>query len=89
MRRVFEILAYLGNVALLFALLVLWANGRFYGVESVGFFLLTLLPVLNMAMLWSGPDGEERKLRRLVAKAELRQRLRLLEKTDNNNAEKQ
>ena len=35
-------------------------------------------PVINLVALWNGPDLEERRLRRQLAKAEMRQRLKEL-----------
>ena len=39
---------------------------------------LFIAPVINLAALWQGPDLEERRLRRQLAKAEMRQRLKEL-----------
>jgi hypothetical protein len=71
-------LAYLGNLGVLVMMAVLFAENRPYGIEVLWFFLLFALPLLNLWLLWNGPDCEERKLRRAVAKAELRQRLKEL-----------
>jgi hypothetical protein len=78
MDKFLRVLAYLGNCAALLAMIILWANNRPYGTEVLIFILLLALPVLNLAVLWQGPDLEERRLRRKLAKAELRERLKQL-----------
>lgn len=75
-------LAVIGNLALLVVVFGLWTDRRPDGAENLLFLLLALTPVLNLWVMWSAPDREERALRRAVAKAELRKRLKELENND-------
>ncbi len=78
MDKFLRILAYLGNLAAVLCLIMLWAQERPYGAQQLVFIAVVALPVLNLVVLWQGPDLEERRLRRQVSKAELRERLKQL-----------
>ncbi len=68
--------ALLSNVCLLFFGASLFFES--YGPERWLVALLFLPPVLSLVALWRGPDLEERKLRKRVKKAQLRQELNSL-----------
>lgn len=77
MDRFLRYAAYLAALAQLLAIgfLLTQAYGR-----DVGFFLLFALPpLLTIAALYCGPDIEERRLTRKLAKARLRKALQDLE----------
>lgn len=75
-------LALLGNVVFLVVVVWLWGRTSLFEAETVlSLILMTVLPLLNLWIIWHGPDREERQLRRAVTKAELRKRLRDAEKT--------
>lgn len=81
MDKVLRGLALLGNGVFLVVVIWLWGRTSFFEVETLlSLVLMTLLPLLNLWVVWCGPDREERQLRRDVAKAELRKRLREAEK---------
>lgn len=70
-------LAIAANVLFLLGVLVLYADQRPYrGIEYLIYFLAFAYPVINLFALCTGPDREERLLRRQVSKAELRKRLK-------------
>lgn len=71
-------LAKAANILFFIGILVLMQENRPYGIEYLYFFLLLAFPVLNLFLLCTGPDREERELRRKVNKAELRNRLKEL-----------
>jgi peptidoglycan/LPS O-acetylase OafA/YrhL len=73
--------AYLANIALLIALVLLAMDS--YGDDIFLFILMAVPPVLSFVALYTGPDPEERRLDRLVRKARLRQELQSLQQDDN------
>lgn len=77
MDKVLRGLALLGNGVFLVVVIWLWGRASFLDTETMlALVPTTALPLLNLWVIWRGPDAEERKLRRDVAKAELRKRLR-------------
>ena len=78
MDKALRVLAFLANGLMVLGILFLWANERPRGGEALLFALLFLVPILSLLALWCGPDAEERRLRRQLNKAELKQRLKEL-----------
>ena len=79
MTEALRYIALAANALFLTGALILMGENRPYGIEYLYFFLLLAFPLLNIAALRSGPDREERQLRRQVNKAELKKRLKELE----------
>lgn len=72
-------LAIAANALFLLGVLALYADQRpYHGIEWLLYFLAFAYPVINLFALYTGPDREERVLRRQVNKAELRKRLKEL-----------
>lgn len=72
-------LAIAANVVFLLGIIVLFLDDRPYrALEFFYYFLAFAYPVINLFALCTGPDREERLLRRQVNKAELRKRLKEL-----------
>ncbi|MGE4351554.1 MAG: hypothetical protein AB7E52_05120 [Bdellovibrionales bacterium] len=72
--------AYIANLLLL-ALALLFISPEMYlsdWKDLATAILILASPILSIAALWNFPDGEERKLRRRLAKAELRHKLKQL-----------
>lgn len=75
-----RIMAYVGNLLMLLGALALFIdqNGRLNGMAGLVFLGLLLVPLLNLWVLYTGPDREEMRLRREVNKAEMRAKLKAL-----------
>ncbi|MEZ0225071.1 MAG: hypothetical protein ACAH83_11000 [Alphaproteobacteria bacterium] len=74
MERIIRYAAYLANLVLIGAALILTL--RSYGQSALFASLLTLPPILSLLALYNGPDVEERQLQRDVTKARLRKELK-------------
>lgn len=78
MDKALRILAFVANALMIIAVFVIWQENRPRGVEVLLISLLFFPPILSLLALWNGPDMEERRLRRQLNKAELKQRLKEL-----------
>jgi hypothetical protein len=78
MDKFLRISAYLANVLMILAVLIIWQDNRPHGAEVLLMALLFFPPILSLLAIWQGPDREERRLRRAVNKAELKKRLKEL-----------
>ena len=80
MERWLRYAAYLANVVLLGAALILVLHNS--GDTSLRASLLTVPAILSLFSLYFGPDAEERQLQRDVTKARLRKELKDLTAAD-------
>lgn len=72
--------AIAANILFFIGILAMYADNRPYHPVEYGLYLLAFaFPALNLLALCTGPDREERQLRRQVNKAELRRRLKELD----------
>jgi hypothetical protein len=78
MDKALRILAFVANALMIIAVFVIWQESRPRGVQVLLIGLMFLPPLLSLIALWQGPDCEERRLRRQLNKAELKQRLKEL-----------
>jgi len=76
--KILKVLAIFGNLVAIVGIFLLWANEHPQGVEILILTGALAVPLLNLWLFWQGPDLEERRLRRQVNKAELRERLKQL-----------
>ena len=75
MDRILRYAAYTANVLLVFGAIILMLKS--YSSRDMLLSALVMVPgILSVIALWEGPDREERKLRRQVAKARLARELR-------------
>lgn len=79
MERIIRYAAYLANLVLIVAALIIMLKS-YGGRDALMASLLTLPPILSLLALYTGPDGEERQLYRDVTKARLRKELKDLTK---------
>lgn len=86
MGRFIYFAAILANIALFIAALYL-ALSAYDNREVLFALLLALPPFLAIAAIYSGPDLEERRLRRQLTKYQLKQELKQIRKSAKDSAQ--